>query len=609
MRLHELFMDKDIALPPRRLASPTKRPSMQVRPRLNQYFTLDHAVALIKASQNIVVLTGAGISTSLGIPDFRSSTGVYSIVADSKYDDPQELFNIDNFKVDPDEFYKQAAKVFPKMLGLSSDTTETINAVDTKTNATLASPKYSLTHAFISLLDAKGKLLTNYTQNIDNLELAAGVPKSKMLQCHGTLATASCMTCGRQQPAAKYMQDVQKGKTIYCSCWEEHRAEQQKSRGRSGKKKRKFEEIEDSDSEEADFPKGLVKPDMTFFGEEVASSYAPRLEQDKMKVDLLIIIGTALKVEPVNELLLNIPPNVPQIWVSRDRCQREGVKVDIELLGDCDVIMEELARKAGWELALQKRLWSPYKRLQPAPQPVRNRERSTSTALSTSRNGSVAPPNKPGLERQRSSSKPETGGSLLADALGLRRIRSASARPDNHEQSSSGALQSGVVSDCGDDTGELEKAVPEVKKEKAELPVNDSRTSASPTKPQRPLQLRQKSSENNNLVVKAVSPVEIKINGEDVAPSENLPATIQPCEEQPDPGVENGSSQPHQQGEGRPTRATEEDNTTAAPGPPKPESHPGSLLVKPKQRVKSGTKVVIEQELGTRHRWFIKLAK
>ncbi|KAK5221999.1 NAD-dependent histone deacetylase sir2 [Exophiala xenobiotica] len=312
LRLLELSAERASSLPPRRLSSPVKN-APQVRPRLNQFYTFDHAVQLFKRSKNIIVLTGAGISTSLGVPDFRSANGVYNLMVDSKYDDPQELFHIDNFRTDPGEFFKQAAKVFPRMQGLVP--ADGAGKEGISPDVPLI-PRYSATHAFLALLHAKGKLLTNYTQNIDGLETAA---------------------------------DKKVGK----------------QRGRGGKRKRKRDELEDSDSDLEEsrrpFPKGLLKPDMTFFGEHISYSYAPRLEVDKAKVDLLVIVGTSLKVAPVNDMLLAVPPTVPQIWISKDRCQREGVKVDIELLGECDLIIGEISRRAGWTAALEERLWTAQK--------------------------------------------------------------------------------------------------------------------------------------------------------------------------------------------------------------------------------------------------------
>ncbi|EXJ86231.1 hypothetical protein A1O1_06601 [Capronia coronata CBS 617.96] len=359
--------DRASSAPARRLSSPLKE-GLQIRPRLNQYYTLDHAVALFKSAKNIVTLTGAGISTSLGVPDFRSKNGVYDLLKDSIYNDPQELFHIDNFKADPDEFYKQAAKVFPRMQGLVPAKGHVGSTKSADAPLVPLVPKYSPTHAFIAMLQSKGKLLTNYTQNIDGLEAAAGVTPDKLIQVHGTLATASCMTCGKRTTARKYMPVVRAGGIPFCKCSlvDEPGDTKRDESDKTTKKKRKRHEFEDSSDSEGEvgteiFPKGLLKPDMTFFGEHISYSYGPRLEMDKGKVDLLVIIGTSLKVAPVNDLLLAIPPTVPQIWISKDRCQRQGVKVDIELLGECDLVLEEIARRAGWTAALERKLWDNQK--------------------------------------------------------------------------------------------------------------------------------------------------------------------------------------------------------------------------------------------------------
>jgi NAD-dependent SIR2 family protein deacetylase len=376
-------------MPPRRLSSPAKK-APSIRHRLAQYYSLDHAVSLLKSAKNIIVLTGAGISTSLGMPDFRSANGVYSLLADSIYDDPQELFQIDNFKTNPEEFFKQAAKVFPKMQPLESK----------DGSATSVAPKFSPTHAFIAMLHARGTLLTNYTQNIDGLEVVAGISPARLVQCHGTLATATCMSCGKRTTARKYMPVVQEGNIPYCKCktfGSGGRPQSKSSRlgGRKGKKKRKRDEYEDTDSEEeassSGFPTGLFKPDMTFFGEEVPDVYAPRLRIDRGKVDLLVMIGTSLKVEPVNEMPFRIPSAVPQIWISKDRCQRDGVKVDIELLGECDLIMEEIARRAGWERELSQRLWRSDRSFEPKPTKGRRADSRPDTTNPMKQDNSTSP--------------------------------------------------------------------------------------------------------------------------------------------------------------------------------------------------------------------------
>ena len=65
-------------------------------------------------------------------------------------------------------------------------------------------------------------------------------------------------------------------------------------------------------------------------------------------VDLVLVIGTSLKVAPVSEVVGVIPPQVPQIFISREPCGH--AEFDIDLLGDCDVVLEALCRVAGWRL-------------------------------------------------------------------------------------------------------------------------------------------------------------------------------------------------------------------------------------------------------------------
>lgn len=75
------------------------------RPRLPQYSTPEQAVKLLQRCNNIIVLTGAGISTACGIPDFRSRNGLYAQLEDQyELDDPQEMFDIRTFRERPEVF-------------------------------------------------------------------------------------------------------------------------------------------------------------------------------------------------------------------------------------------------------------------------------------------------------------------------------------------------------------------------------------------------------------------------------------------------------------------------------------------------------------------------
>jgi NAD-dependent SIR2 family protein deacetylase len=129
------------------------------RKRLTNIHTLEQVVELLRTSKKIMVITGAGVSVSCGIPDFRSPDGIYSRLHEFNLKDPQQMFDLAFFKRRPQIFYSFAKEIFPSNF--------------------MPSPS----HSFIKLLEDKGKLLRNYTQNIDTLEQRAGI--QNILQCHG----------------------------------------------------------------------------------------------------------------------------------------------------------------------------------------------------------------------------------------------------------------------------------------------------------------------------------------------------------------------------------------------------------------------------------------
>jgi NAD-dependent histone deacetylase SIR2 len=109
--------------------------------------------------------TGAGISTSAGIPDFRSpETGLYANLSRLNLPYAEAVFDISYFRNNPEPFYTLAQELYPG--------------------------KYrpTITHSFINLLHKKGLLLKLFTQNIDCLEREAGVPAEMIIEAHGSFA-------------------------------------------------------------------------------------------------------------------------------------------------------------------------------------------------------------------------------------------------------------------------------------------------------------------------------------------------------------------------------------------------------------------------------------
>lgn len=86
------------------------------------------------------------------------------------------------------------------------------NAGETLATTTQTSP----THAFLRLIQDKGKLLTVYTQNIDNIEGNVGIDSERLVQCHGSWATATCMKCNFRTPGHELLSDVKAKRVPRC---------------------------------------------------------------------------------------------------------------------------------------------------------------------------------------------------------------------------------------------------------------------------------------------------------------------------------------------------------------------------------------------------------
>lgn len=176
------------------------------------------------------------ISTSLGIPDFRSKdTGLYAKLEHLGLTDPQEVFDIHLFRQDPTIFYSVAKDILP------------------------TEKKFSPTHAFLRLLQDEGKLLTNFTQNIDNVEANAGVLPEKLIQCHGSFATATCTKCAYNVPGEEIFEDTKKGIVPQCARCKEELANQSQGMKRkrsntgSQQRSRKKNDFEESSEDEEDY--------------------------------------------------------------------------------------------------------------------------------------------------------------------------------------------------------------------------------------------------------------------------------------------------------------------------------------------------------------------
>lgn len=161
---------------------------------------------LIKTSNYIVSLTGAGISTNAGIPDFRGPSGIYTT---KKYD-PDKTFDINYFFIYPEYFY-DFARDFLSLLEKVEPT---------------------FTHKFLAKLERAQKLKGIITQNIDMLHERAG--SKIVLTLHGSIEKSFCLNCGKEYSLNEMKEKLRIQKVPKCNICD-----------------------------------GLIKPDIVFFGENV----------------------------------------------------------------------------------------------------------------------------------------------------------------------------------------------------------------------------------------------------------------------------------------------------------------------------------------------------
>jgi NAD-dependent deacetylase len=193
----------------------------------------------VEGAKRIVVLTGAGISTDSGIPDFRGPQGVWTR-------DPQaeKLSDIRYYVADPEIRRKswQSRLDHP---------------------AWTARPNAG--HAAIAALERRGKLHALITQNIDGLHQKAGNSAERVIEVHGTVHAAVCLSCARKGPMQDTLERVRRGESdppcAHCG--------------------------------------GILKSDTISFGQALVPAVIDRAIDVATESDLFISIGTSLQVYPI----------------------------------------------------------------------------------------------------------------------------------------------------------------------------------------------------------------------------------------------------------------------------------------------------------------------
>lgn len=150
---------------------------------------IEKLARLLAASKDTLVLTGAGISTESGIPDFRSpGTGLWSKI------DPMELFSREIFARDPEGFWRRGRPLFREM----------------------AAAEPNKGHYALARLEKAGAIRGIVTQNIDSLHQKAGA--RTVLEVHGHLRSVYCPGCGEQMDMTPILDEENAGNAPRCRC-------------------------------------------------------------------------------------------------------------------------------------------------------------------------------------------------------------------------------------------------------------------------------------------------------------------------------------------------------------------------------------------------------
>ena len=201
---------------------------------------MSELASLIRENQPCVVLTGAGVSTESGIPDFRSPTGIWAEF------DPLEYATLGAFRRDPEKVWRFYAPRFSML--------------------TEAEPNRA--HVALAELERRGLVQAVVTQNIDLLHERAG--SREVIEVHGSIRTSTCLACRARCSLDEVIRLLEEGagapRCIQCG--------------------------------------EIVKPDVVFFDELLPQEKIDRAYELAGEARLLLVVGSSLEVWPVAELPL-----------------------------------------------------------------------------------------------------------------------------------------------------------------------------------------------------------------------------------------------------------------------------------------------------------------
>ena len=246
---------------------------------------IEFIAELIRKAQRAVVLTGAGLSTPSGIPDFRSEgTGLWS------HDEPLDAASLNTFRTDPGKFYAW----FRPLAGQIFD----------------AKPNQA--HTALAQLEREGHIHSIVTQNIDLLHQKGG--SINVIEMHGSLATFSCTQCFQQVQAIPYLKPfVEEGETPRCrSCG------------------------------------AVLKPNVILFGEQLPQKAWFDAQRACRACDLMVVAGSSLEVLPVASLPMQALDSGAHLVILNNSSTYLDVRADSVLKGDVVDMLPAIAEQVSY---------------------------------------------------------------------------------------------------------------------------------------------------------------------------------------------------------------------------------------------------------------------
>lgn len=210
---------------------------------------VEEARRIVADSRSIVVLTGAGISTDSGIPDFRGPQGIWT-----KNPEAERMATLQVYLSEPEVRRRSWRN------RLESPTWE-------------AQPNAG--HRALVALEHRGVLHTLVTQNVDGLHLDAGHDPARVVEIHGTMREVQCMTCGQRSPMTTVLERVRAGD-------DDPACEAGTASGRC---------------------RGILKSATISFGQNLVVDDLMRAEAAARACDLLLAVGSTLSVYPAAGLV------------------------------------------------------------------------------------------------------------------------------------------------------------------------------------------------------------------------------------------------------------------------------------------------------------------